>query len=309
MLRLLRCIRPLNLALVYLTQILFYSLFFPSLGCGNGYEEFGYYKLVLSSPYIFLFAFITVSIAASGYLINDYFDFDSDLKNAKTNRLRSKSANLVYYWVIVLIGFLLSLWMALVVVNQVLLAGIYLVAVAALFMYSAVWKKQVLIGNVVVSLFSAFVILILIYAEREYLAHTPKEFEVDLSSILIYSGFAFLVSMVREIIKDIEDVSGDKTVGYRTLPIVYGIARAKGIASFFAWWLLLLIIGWMTYLYLGVTPRMILLISVMLLCIPVSYVLIKLLSKVKMNPKQLSQVCKVHMILGIVVLIINQIDF
>ncbi len=309
MLRFVRCIRPLNLALIYLTQILFYNLFFPSAFCGNGYNEAGYDKLVLSDPYIYLFAFITVIIAASGYLINDYFDFDSDLKNAKTNRLNNKSAYLAYYWIVVFLGFILSLWLALVVINKVLLAGIYVMSVAALFLYSAKWKKKVLIGNIVVSLFSAFVILILIYAEKDYLTHTPKEHEVDLLSMFIYSGFAFFVSMVREIIKDIEDVSGDKAVGYRTLPIVSGIERAKSIASYFAWGLLVLIIGWMTNLYWSGTLLIILLLSGLLLVAPVLYVLVGMLSKTKMNPSLLSSICKIHMVFGIFVLIINQIEF
>ena len=293
--------------IVFLTQVLFYNLFFPSgYYCLSGLELEDLPQLVLEFPMIYFFSLVTVLIAASGYLINDYFDFESDLSNNKKYRLKNKTVYLSYYAIIVFIGFILSVYIAFSI-GKVLLAGIYILAVAALYLYSAKWKKQALIGNVVVSLFSAFVILILLYAEKDFLATKSELFPVDTTQMFIYAGFAFLVSMVREIIKDIEDIGGDMAVGYRTLPIVYSLEVAKSIATIFGLALLVMITFWIYHLCLVMNYRLIVLSSIFLLVLPIVYVLSRLLFQKTINPQHLSKVCKLHMIIGIAVLVANRI--
>src|SRR5690606_29561780 len=112
-----------------------------------------------------------------------------------------------------------------------------------LWSYSTYFKQRVLIGNVIVSIFCAFVAGIVWFAERHTFAElqqqdVPLAWHVQLV-LSFYLSFAFLSTMFREIIKDMEDVKGDDTLHCRTLPIVFGIRRAKWVAAFFGFVLLL----------------------------------------------------------------------
>jgi len=182
---------------------------------------------------------------------------------------------------------------------------IYLVAVALLYLYSASWKKKVLAGNVVVSVFSAFVILILMYAEKDYLLHKNSDYiDGEEVQLLCFSAFAFLISMVREIIKDIEDVKGDRLADYNTMPLAYGIPRAKVMAAFYAIGLLFLLYVWVRHLIIH-PPFWLYLYSLATLFIPISYILAKLFSRSEFNAGFLSKLCKVVMVFGLILLIIT----
>lgn len=259
--------------------------------------------LTLGSPMIFLFALVTVLIAAGGYLINDYFDFESDLINEKKHRLDSKTAYLLYYALIVFAGFSLSLYIAMSI-GKVLLATIYLIAVAAMYLYSAIWKKKVLIGNIVVALFSAFVVAILIYAEKAYLFGGEGESTTILSEMVVYCVFAFLISMVREIVKDMEDIKGDEMAGYNTLPLVHGMSLSRYAAIGFGLLLLSTLIYWVS-VYDFVFPPLILIYFVGFLVLPLMYVLFCLMNEKYFKPWLVSRICKSMMIFGIFFLLLT----
>jgi len=124
------------------------------------------------------------------------------------------------------------------------------------------------------------------------------------NSVLLFCLFAFLVSMLREIVKDVEDVHGDEINGYKTLPIVYGINASRMIAFGFAAILIgallyLLVIGFqksdiglITYLLLG------LLLPVCVL----GYMLT--LPSFEENANRISKWCKLLMLSGLILLII-----
>lgn len=298
MLKYLTCLRPLNLLIVYVTQILIYYSFFTP------FEGTIKYEWNLYPPTIIFFAIVTVLITASGYLINDYFDYESDRLNSKSNKI-PRFHNLYYYLFIVVLGFCLALGIALHI-GKPLLTLIYLVAVGLLFLYSAAWKKRVLIGNLVVALFSAFAVLILLYAELDHVLNiSNRSAKSWIIPFLGFSVFAFLISMVREIIKDIEDVDGDKAADYRTLPIVHGIPRAKSIAAFFAISLIITIIVWFFY-FIVHPPLWLYAFVALFLIFPISYILIKLLSKSTLNAALLSKLSKVIMVFGLIFLIITR---
>ncbi len=298
MLKYLTCLRPLNLLIVYLTQVFIYYLFFtPFRGTIK-------YDWNLYPPTIIFFALVTVSIAASGYLINDYFDHESDELNSKRNKL-PRFHNLYYYFFIVLIGFCMALGIALHI-GKPLLTLIYLVAVTLLFLYSAIWKKRVLIGNLVVALFSAFVVVILLYAELDHLQNMPNESAATkIIPLTAFSIFAFLISMMREIIKDIEDHEGDKAAGYLTLPIVYGTLRAQRVAAFFGLSLVASLFIWIKYFMISL-PLWLPILVMAFLIFPIGYILLKLFSKSELNAALLSKLSKAIMIFGLIFLIITQ---
>ncbi len=219
MLRWVKAARPLNLFIVFVTQYLFYTQNFD-LGDKDA--------LVLAHTLLLPFIIVTTLITASGYYINDYFDFASDLVNKK-KRMESKSAYLFLYTITVLLGYGIAIRVAYQVGNMYL-STIYIIAVAILFIYSAILKSKGLVGNITVAMFSASVILIILFAERQYLVEMDTDHNILCKGILL-SAFIFFISLVREIIKDIEDINGDKSVGYNTFPISAGVDRAKVLCA------------------------------------------------------------------------------
>ncbi len=288
--------------MVFVTQLIFYFLFIipPRIGISSTAYQ-------LESPKIYVFAFVTVLITLGGYLINDYFDKETDKINDKS-RLSPKSL-LHLYFVILFLGFILAFALALAL-GQPALSLIYLIAVALLYMYSAIWKRQVLIGNVIVSLFTAAVPLILLYAERDQLDMlNVKNIESTTSSIVFFSAFTFLISMVREITKDIEDLEGDSAAGYRTLPIVYGIERAKSIAGFYGFVLMGTLLLWQFYSLRFTSDNLFTHLFVFIfLYAPVIFLVVKLLGK-SAHWKSLSQLCKAIMIFGLLLIIIIKCNY
>jgi len=290
----LACLRPINLLIICLTQCLLYHFYFTELD--------GSLVWTLRPPLIYLFSFITLLIAASGYLINDYFDFDSDLANAKKNRLTDRYAILGYYVVLVVVGFLLSLWFA-ISLNKPLLSIIYIVAILLLFVYSASWKKKVLIGNVIVALFSSFVMLILIYSERENLPQLKEsDHSFIMNNTLAFAVFAFLISMVREIVKDIEDVKGDKAVGYATLPVKVGVSKAGRVAAFVSFLLLTTLIAWLWSD--DSSHTLLLLYGIFFLVLPCLYLSYRLAFTSNYSPAIISKLCKGVMLSGLIFIIL-----
>jgi len=300
MLKYLSCIRPLNLAIIYLTQVFFFYLFLPGLLLSTPGDVPQY----VLHPYIFVFALVTVLITASGYLINDYFDYESDLVNKKSARLAERTLYLNFYWILIFFGFILSLGIA-YLIAKVYLAGIYILAVALLFLYSAKWKKEVLIGNVVVATFTAFVVLIIIYAEKDFLYSGMNGTSEILMQMYMYSGFIFLISMVREIVKDIEDVVGDQAAGYMTLPIKYGIPAARRLAVVGALLLLTLLIWWIFQL-IQLQPSYLIIVLLMTVIAPVVYLIYTLITS-SMSATAISKLCKGIMLAGLVFLVLLRV--
>lgn len=214
------------------------------------------WKWILGESSIFLITLSTVLIAAAGYVINDYFDVKIDLIN-KPERviigryLKRRVAMTTHQLFNVLgcaIGLYVSKWVFLISVLSVTL----------LWIYASFFKKKPFIGNLIVSLLTSLSLIILA-------VYYPQNREL----VGIYAFFAFGITLIREIIKDMEDVRGDASHGCRTLPIIWGIFRTKlflyALISFFiptlfmvAYWLknsqlawmflaLMGLIGWLVY--------------------------------------------------------------
>lgn len=201
---LLTLIRARNLVLVVLSQALVQACL---LAAGVNWAK------VLEPGFLAL-TFSTVCIAAAGYIINDYYDVKIDAIN-KPERLlvgriirrrRAMFAHLILSFVGVTVGTLLMVPVGLINLGAVLL----------LWGYSARLKKMLLIGNIAIALLSASMLLV-VAVYNDMLNKTT----------LGYALFAFLISLIREIIKDIEDMKGDATFDCRTLPIVAGMRGAK----------------------------------------------------------------------------------
>jgi 4-hydroxybenzoate polyprenyltransferase len=186
----------------------------------------------------------SVLIAAAGYIINDYFDLNIDQVNKPDKLIVEKIINrrwvILWHLLLSAIGVLLFLYIDLKTNARFLSianTGCFLL----LFLYSVSLKKKLLIGNVVISLLTAWVILVITWAETSNLLQTIAigSYTEKITRItFLYAGFAFVISLIREVVKDMEDIEGDRKYGCRTMPIVWGILASK---IFVAVWLTVLI--------------------------------------------------------------------
>ncbi|MCC9167761.1 geranylgeranylglycerol-phosphate geranylgeranyltransferase [Pontibacter harenae] len=200
----LNLIRFPNLVLVVLSQALVQACLLASGVSWSRVLEPSFGMLTLS----------TVCIAAAGYIINDYYDIKIDAINKPSRvlvgkairRRRAMFAHLLLSFAGVALGLMLSIPVALINLGAVLL----------LWGYSARFKKMLLIGNIVIALLSASMLLVVaVYADM-------------LNNVTLgYALFAFFISLIREIIKDVEDMKGDASFDCRTLPIVTGLPKTK----------------------------------------------------------------------------------
>ncbi len=222
-----KLVRLPNLVIVALTQFLLqYLVLLPAL------REAGL-NPILDAFHFFLLVFTTVLIAAGGYLINDLLDYESDLVNKPdlvfVNRVFSMKLVWAMYAFVALVGFAIAWYLAGYVENRSLVL-IYPASFFLLFFYSKRLKRMPLWGNVIVAIFCAFVAGVVLFAERENFAlmgESGREVTVLFGGYLL---FAFLSTMLREIVKDIEDMEGDAQLGLQTLPLRFGIKSAKNWA-------------------------------------------------------------------------------
>lgn len=196
------------------------------------------YSLPLPFLYFFLLVLSVVLIAAGGYVINDYFDVRIDNLNEPERVVLGKSIPVKRAIILhaaltatgILLGFLVSLK-----VGNFKLVFVHLLAGLLLWLYSARYKRKPLWGNMIIALVSSLVVLMVWLFE--FFAMPGKGIfivnQAELTwvnrCILFVAGFSFMLTLVRELIKDMEDIEGDRRYGCRTLPVVLGIRNVKWI--------------------------------------------------------------------------------
>jgi len=232
----LQLIRWPNLAFIVLTQVLFEFCIYRQIydGAVPLHNSFQFGMLVLAS----------VLIAAAGYIINDYFDINIDLVNKPDKMILTRKISrrwaLVWHLSLSIAGIICTA-IAVNFFSRWYLVIANLICVVLLWFYSARFKKDPLIGNVIVSLLTAWTILI-IFLSKYSLANAfgnIDEGQVRLFRFtILYAGFAFVISLIREAIKDIEDMPGDEKFGCKTMPIAWGINATR-----------IYIIIWLTILF------------------------------------------------------------
>jgi 4-hydroxybenzoate polyprenyltransferase len=214
----------------------------------------------------FLLVFSTVIIAAGGNIINDYFDVKADKINKPHKVIIGKHIKprlaIVWHWILNFIAFSIAVYLSLKF-NTFWYLFIHLLSINLLWIYSMKLKRKFLIGNIVVSLLTALVPILagifLIQLKWSVLiggnidAINPISFfthkKLDLIILLIFSSFAFFLNLVREIIKDVEDIEGDKLLRAKTIPMVLGERKARIISLIL---LIFILISAMIGLYLFV---------------------------------------------------------
>ena len=201
-----------------------------------------------------------IGIAAGGYVINDYFDVKIDRINRPDNlvvtRIISRDAAMNLFYGLTAVGVIAGTVVAWWAHSWTLLFT-YIVIPGLLWFYSASYKRMFLVGNLVVAFASAIVPLLVAIANADYLHHLYQNalaYSPIVGELYVWTGgfaaFAFLLTWVREIVKDIEDIEGDREMECRTLPIVWGDKVAKIIATI----LLVVIATLIVYILFAVLP-------------------------------------------------------
>ena len=240
----LRLIRWPNLVFIVVTQFLFcYCIASTLTYPHSSYDIISHYK-----NYLLLLSLSSVLIAAAGYIINDYFDLNIDRVNKPEKLVVEKIIKrrwaIIWHWVLSFAGICIGFYIAFKQ-GQWAIAFANMGCVILLWFYSTTFKKKLLIGNVIISLLTAWVILVFFVYLSYYptlISFGPQElYKFDISKLfklaILYSGFAFIISLIREVIKDMEDMEGDAKYGCKTMPIVWGVPASK---VFTAVWLIVL---------------------------------------------------------------------
>lgn len=194
-----------------------------------------------------LLVLATVLLAAAGYVINDIFDQESDAVNKPNKQLIGSqiSEGQAYNLYVVLncvgvgIGFYLSN-----VIERPGFVALFILVAALLYFYATTLKQILLLGTFVVASLLSFSILIIGFFDIFPATYDGNQQVMsNLFSILVdYAVFAFILGLYRELVKDLEDVSGDTVQGKQTIPVVFGTARATQalfVLSFIPWLILM----------------------------------------------------------------------
>ena len=298
-----RLIRWPNLVFIFLTQVLFY--YFILLPAFNVFHTTGpIYTPKLSALLFYLLSASSVLIAAAGYAINDYFDLNIDRVNKPKRMVVEKVIKrrwtILWHWLLSGIGMVLSLYVSWRVRNPIIAAA-NMACVVLLYFYSTTFKRKLLIGNIIISLLTAWVILVLFVCEAR-ISSDPVYKEISsrlFKFAIVYGSFAFIISLVREVVKDIEDMDGDAKYGCRTMPIVWGVNVAKMFAGT---WLAVLIGSLIIFQFYVLQKAWwpLILYSVILLDLPSAWILRKLYqAQTKAQYHRLSNMIKAVMLAGI----------
>lgn len=232
-----KLIRLPNLLIIAFTQFAMrYLIMEPLLPSAS-------FSLQFSNIHFFLLVLATMFIAAAGYIINDYFDTRTDRINkpervmvgVSVNRRTAMTLHTVFNIAGVGIGVYLSVYIDLLAISF-----LFFLTAGMLWFYSTNYKRQFLIGNIIVAFLTSMVPMMVVLFEipmlnKEY-GQIMLQYNSNFNYIFIwvagFSGFAFLTTLIREIIKDAEDFEGDAAYGMKTLPIVAGTKYTKAAISF-----------------------------------------------------------------------------
>lgn len=179
----------------------------------------------------------TLMIMAAGYVMNDIYDRKADVVNRPERSglfikySEEKLFNVALY--LAAIGILMGGFLAWYI-DRWLYTAFPVVTVMLLYQYAQRWKGQPFIGNVVVAFLAGLVVISLLAFDVLPIliedVGVMEKYGGIIYIYLVFAGFAFYVTLIREIIKDLEDITGDKKAGYRTLPIVWNERGTRFIA-------------------------------------------------------------------------------
>ena len=292
-----------NVLMIILTQLLLrYCILLPFL-----YRDAP--GSISPLPDFLILVFITVLITAGGNVIKDYFDVKIDSINRPGKLVVNKwisghsaiKLHLILNVIAILSGFYLA-WR----VKAISLGFIFPFISGLLWIYSAKYKRSPLVGNIMVAGLSALVILMVWLFEFFWMRLNSLLFIDVLTDIhwvtfifIAYAAFAFLVSLIREIIKDMEDIKGDETVGSTTLPLVVGIKYTRFIVMAILF-ITIILLGYFQIVLYRLNLQLVFWYFLVTVQFGAIYLLVKLFFvHDKKGYHHLSNICKLIMLAGI----------
>ena len=215
-----------NLVFIFLAETLFhFCIFKPLYPAAGSSMDLNFFLILLTCLFI----------AAAGYIINDYFDVNIDQVNKPDKVVVGNyiSRRWVIFWHLIFsvlgiyistIAFPFSSYWHIHIGN--------LATILLLWFYSTNFKKDFLVGNVVISLLTAWSIAVVYFSKFSMVDLLKPQIHNVANQrffqlMLLYAGFAFILTLVREALKDMEDMEGDEKFGCKTLPIVWGLMPTK----------------------------------------------------------------------------------
>ena len=232
MIHIIKLIRYKNLILIAFLQLVMHRIVIVPILQIHGFDANSW-----DDGFFALLTLATVFIAAGGYVLNDYFDMKIDAINHPEAQIVGKhlerSKAMILHQILTAIGTAIGLGLALFT-KSFTLAFIFIVVPGLLWFYSASYKRQFMIGNLTVAFICMITVLIVGIAQIKLLEiHYDKLIYQTPIPSMIYSWiggfgfFAFFITWIREILKDMEDETGDREMECRTMPIVWGTTKTK----------------------------------------------------------------------------------
>ena len=247
-----RLIRFPNILMVVLTMYLMRWAVIKPLLESNGFQ------LRLGEGAFILLVLATVFITAAGYVINDYHDVRADRINKPDDvvvdyfitRRTAMGLHLVLNSVGAVMGIAASLFF-----NVPWLIPIFVFTPFFLWGYSVRLKHKAILGNLIVAVLTGMVPLMVVLFEypllsryyKAFIDEFPHGFWILLFWVGTFAFFAFITTLIREILKDAEDLEGDRVVGSRTLPLLRGQVWTRRIVIALA----LATLGVLIYIFLS----------------------------------------------------------
>ena len=298
----LKLIRIQNLIIILITQTII-KIFLVNPFVNN-------YSLTLIDYALYLIA--TLSIISAGYIINDIYDIDTDKVNKKSKiiigeKISVKNAKISYI-VLNIIGVITAAFLAFKL-KKIILFVIFIYFIISLWRYSKKLKKTFLIGNIQVAFLTALSIINIILFDIPN--NQSNNNLIIIKIILTYALFAFLTTLIREIIKDMEDTKGDAIINANTVVLKLGVYKTKMITIILTIITILLIAYFQYFQYSIENSTFQKEISIwginkisMVYCLIIQLLLLTLIiktyiSKEKIEFNSASRLCKIIMIVGI----------
>jgi 4-hydroxybenzoate polyprenyltransferase len=293
-------IRYRNLLMIALLQCIIRYAFLDMQGMPGALSGWQFILLVVS----------TVAIAAGGYTINNILDKGTDEINRPEKvvvgtSISEATAYNIYVALNVLgvgIGFYLAN-----VIEKPAYAMIFIAISGLLYLYATGLKQTPLLGNIIIACLTSMSILIIPVFELLPLITPDNQPVLGLifGVLLDYAIFCFFLSLLREIVKDMEDVDGDYNMGMRTLPIVLGIERTAKVIFIAGLLLTLAILYYINEYYMTNDLYYGVIFSLVLIIGPMIYFLIKVwTAKSRSAFGHLSNILKLVMLAGILSILV-----
>ena len=186
---------------------------------------------------------------AGGYVINDIMDLEVDKINERRNNavmIFGRKRSIILYIVLNILGLFYGFWLS-YNLEIIQLWSVHLISILSLWLYSIFFKTMPIAGNLIIAAFCGLIPIISLLFEFGSLKIqlTPPYFIFSFLAL-----FAFLITLIREMIKDMQDIEGDRQTGMYTLPILFGINASKGVTTLINLLLIALTLTWI-YFFMG----------------------------------------------------------